>query len=170
MSQSSNRKVYAIAAMDQGRAIGFRGKLPWDAPDDLKRFSRLTKGHTVLMGRKTWDSLPEAFKPLPGRLNVVVTRTPEQFADSASATPVSSAQDYIRAFRAGKAGQGEHLWVIGGAQLYQLTSPLWDGIYLTVLSGNYPGDAWMPVFENEFDEPELEAHDGFNYMTYLRRK
>jgi dihydrofolate reductase len=170
MDQSQNRKVFAIAAMDEGRAIGFKGALPWDAPDDLKRFSKLTRGNTVLMGRKTWDSLPKSFKPLPDRLNVVVTRTPEQFGDVSLATPVSSAQDYIRAFREGKAGQGEVLWIIGGAQLYQLTSLLWDGIYLTVLAGNYPGDAWMPVFEDAFEEPQIEEHDGFAYMNYSRRK
>jgi len=165
-----SRKVYAIAAMDEGRAIGFEGKLPWDAPDDLKRFSQLTRGHTVLMGRKTWDSLPSTFKPLPKRLNVVVTRTPEQFADSASASPVSSAADYIRSFQEGRAGQGEILWVIGGAQLYQATSSLWDGIYLTVVAGNYPGDAWMPEFEQAYEEPEIERHSGFTYKNYLHKK
>ena len=166
MTSNSKRRVLAIAAMDEGRAIGFEGALPWDAPGDLKRFAKLTKGNTVLMGRKTWEALPATARPLSGRLNVVVTKDPARIDTSSGAIAVQSAQEFIDSFRQGKVGQGDILWVIGGAQIYELTRAAWDGVFLTIVAGKYPGDAWMPKFEDRFGEPEIEVHDGFSYLTY----
>ncbi|RME59658.1 MAG: dihydrofolate reductase, partial [Candidatus Dadabacteria bacterium] len=69
------KKVFAIAAMDKGRVIGCGNKIPWHLPEDLKRFSQLTKGHTVLMGKNTFFSIPEKYRPLPERLNVIASRS-----------------------------------------------------------------------------------------------
>ena len=102
-----------IWAQSTSGVIGRDGSIPWALPEDLAHFKRLTMGHTVVMGRRTWESLPVRFRPLPGRRNIVVSRNPDYRAEGAAA------DDSI------EAGLGEgQTWVIGGAQIYHLAMPL----------------------------------------------
>ena len=100
-----------IAAVARNGVIGKDNRLPWHLPADLKHFKALTTGHTVIMGRKTWESLPERFRPLPGRQNIVVTRNAGYAASGA--TVVNSLADAVAA------ASGSEAFVIGGAELYQ---------------------------------------------------
>ena len=122
--------------MDENRLIGAGGKLPWRLPNDLKYFKSLTLGKTVLMGRKTWDSLG---KPLPGRNNWVLTREAEFRSAGARTFPTLDAALAAH-------GEGE-LMVIGGAELYRQTLPLAHRIYLTSVHARLAGDTWFPEFD-----------------------
>jgi dihydrofolate reductase len=143
--------VKAISAMDQARVIGCNNQIPWKLPEDLKRFSALTRGHAVLMGRKTWDSLPEKFRPLPDRLNIVVSRHRAALAGFSGVEVFDSA---VRAIESCKRHElllpSTALWVIGGGQIYRETYPYWDEIHLSLVPGTHQGDAFFPEFEHDF--------------------
>src|SRR5688572_4076767 len=127
-----------VVAMDEGRVIGRGGTLPWRLPNDLKHFKQTTLGRTVLMGRRTWDSLH--VQPLPGRDNWVLSRDPE--FRPAGARVFATLADALAAH-----GQGE-LMVIGGADLYRQVLPRADRIYLTQVHGRIAdGDAWFPELD-----------------------
>lgn len=138
-----------VVAMDEDRLIGRANGLPWRLPDDLKHFKRLTLGKTVLMGRRTWDSLG---RPLPERENWVLTRDP------------GFAPDGARVFHALEAAlaaaQDRELMVIGGAELYRQTLPLAQRIHLTEVRARVAGgDAWFPAFDRaQFRETDSELH------------
>ena len=155
-------KFIAIAAMASNRVIGRDGKLPWHLPEDLKFFKRTTLGHPVLMGRRTSESILEAIgKPLPGRQNIVLSRTLPERADIT----------VIREFAelAALPGVTSPLYLIGGAQLYQTLLPSCDEIILTVLDQAYDGDASFPPFEDGFELKEiLGSGDGFEFRRYVR--
>lgn len=120
--------VLVVAIADNG-VIGKNGSIPWHISDDLKRFKALTLGHTVVMGRKTWESLPK--RPLAGRTNVVLTRQPEWRAEGAQT--VSSLAQAI-------AGTSGVVMVIGGGELYERALPLASRIELTEVHHNFDGD------------------------------
>ena len=160
-------RLSLIVAMDQNRLIGREGGLPWRLPNDLKRFKALTLGQTVLMGRKTWVSLPR--RPLPDRLNRVLTRNAGLDAPGAQ---VFQSLDAALAAPA----QGD-LFVIGGAALYALCLPLATRLELTVVETEAQGDTWFPPYALEdFDLVSSEAHpaDERHAFAYrflsLRRK
>lgn len=126
-----------IAALDRARAIGFGNRLPWHLPDDLKRFKALTLGKTVLMGRRTAESLGRA---LPDRKNLVLTGSGR--APFPGMLPVVSLQQAVAA------ADGAELMVIGGGEIYALTLPLADRMHLTHVDIRLPeADAWFPVFD-----------------------
>lgn len=131
--------ISLIAAMGRNRELGFGNKLPWHLPDDLKRFKKLTRGHTVIMGRKTYESIG---KPLPERKNIVVTRDPSYRA--AGCVVVNSMADALR-----EAGADSENFVIGGAEIYALALPFADKIYLTAVDAERPADAYFPEFEEK---------------------
>ncbi len=126
-------RVSLIVAVAMNRVIGDGGKLPWRFSSDLKKFKEITTGKAVIMGRKTWDSLPR--KPLPGRLNIVVSRSSAFSAEGAS---VASSVD-AALLLASQAGQGE-VMVIGGAEIYRAFLPRADRIYVTELKTAVEGD------------------------------
>lgn len=163
------RKVCAIAAMDEARVIGFNSQLPWKIPEDMKRFSQLTRGQIVLMGRKTYESLPATYRPLPERRNIIVSRGWKP--DSKSGIEIWDCPNRcIMAFRAGDLGGTQNiLWVIGGAQVYNKTVQEWDEVYLTLVAGQHVGDAFFPAFEAGFSLVEDEAHQGFRFQRYERK-
>jgi dihydrofolate reductase len=132
-------ELVLIAAMAPGRVIGKDGGLPWHVPEDMAHFRNATRGHPVIMGRKTWDSLPARFRPLPGRRNLVVTRQPAWQAAGAEAMP--SLEAALAATAAAL-----RVFVIGGAELYAATLPLADTLLLTEIDADYAGDAWFPAF------------------------
>ena len=132
--------ISAIAAIGKNRELGFRGKLPWHVPEDLKHFKETTLGRPVIMGRKTFESLGIK-KPLPGRLNIVITRNPDYAAEGALV--VSSIEDAIAEAR--KHDQ-EEIFIIGGAEIFKLAMHLIDRLYLTVIGGEFEADTFFPEY------------------------
>ena len=152
--------------MDQARVIGHNNKLPWHLPEDFKRFSKLTSGHTVLMGKNTFWSLPEKYRPLPNRQNVVVSTTMQAASEI---TIEKSPVDYINKVKKGEVKiQGDKLWVIGGEQIYRATAALWDLVELTLVKGKHEGDTIFPEFEEDFKLIHQEAATDCSYLTYSR--
>jgi dihydrofolate reductase len=125
-----------IWAEARGGVLGAGGTIPWQLPEDSARFRRLTMGQPVLMGRATWESLPERFRPLPGRENLVLTRTPGWSADGA--TVVTGIDDAVRALA------GRDAWVIGGGQVYAAFLDRADRLEVTEIDLDVPGDAFAP--------------------------
>lgn len=133
--------VSLIVARDQHGAIGRDGGLPWHLPSDLRRFRELTTGHAVVMGRKTFDSLPAAVRPLPNRRNVVLSRDPEYRPPE----PVA----VHRSLEAALEDTGGSCFVIGGAQIYALAVPLADRIYVTEVESAAGGDVFFPPLRED---------------------
>ncbi len=121
-----------------GGVIGDGGTIPWHLPEDLARFRELTTGATVVMGRRTWDSLPERFRPLPGRENIVVTRQPEWQA--AGARTAHSLEGALAL-----AGAEASVWVIGGGEIYREALPLASRLEITEVDLDVPGDTLSPL-------------------------
>jgi dihydrofolate reductase len=155
-----------IAAVARNGVIGKDNCLPWHLPADLKHFKALTTGHTVIMGRKTWESLPEKFRPLPGRQNIVVTRNAAYRAKGA--VVVASLPAAVTA------AQGEEAFVIGGAEMYAAALPLADRLQLTEIDAAFDGDTLFPASDpRQWREAAREAHcdeTGLDYafVTYER--
>src|SRR5580658_3769073 len=139
MSDSTPRISLIAAIGANNRALGKNNQLLWHIPDDLKRFKEITNGHPVIMGRKTWESLPEKFRPLPGRLNIVVTRQEHYEADGAITSP--SLED---AFEIARAEKSDELFVIGGGELYKEALPLADKLYMTIVDDEKDADVFFP--------------------------
>jgi dihydrofolate reductase len=128
-------------------------------PEDLAHFKRLTLGCPVIMGRKTWDSLPPRFRPLPGRLNIVVTRQPGWKADGATGTACLA--------RAIELAAGQPLaWVIGGAELFGQALPLADVAEVTEIDADFEGDAFAPQLGPEWKESARERHTAATGIPY----
>jgi len=172
MSQSGDRagdsfgapKIYVVAAVAANGVIGAGGKLPWHLPEDLKHFKRLTLGHPVIMGRRTWESLGRA---LAGRENIVVSRSAGFEAPGAAvATSLAGAI----ALCAGE----KVAFVIGGTELFAAALPLASGVVLTEIHRDYDGEARFPPFDrSRWREAQREAHtsaDGvrFDFVRYER--
>ena len=150
--------------MDESRVIGLHGGIPWHIPGEQKRFKELTMGQTVLMGRKTYESLPPKVRPLPGRKNVIVTRDPAYMAEA----DVEVCHDVVERLR--EAPEDENIWIIGGAEIYSATLRFWDELYLTVVNGKHEGDAWFPEFEATFDLISEETAERCVYKRFKARK
>ena len=164
-------KIAAIVAMSENRVIGKDGGLPWHFPEDLKRFSKLTSKSPVAMGRKTYESLPEAYRPLPGRTNIVFTRNSHWSAPKeviVETNPPSTSIPTIIKGLVKRHTSDKKFWIIGGSEIYKATMPLWDELYLTLVKGKYEGDAFFPEFESQFKETLREDHDDFSYINYQR--
>jgi dihydrofolate reductase len=162
-------KISLVAAVARNGVIGRDGTVPWRLGEDMQRFRELTTGHPVLMGRRTWESLPNRFRPLPGRRNVVVTRNPEWRGEGVErAGSLEEALDLVE--------DAERVFVIGGAELYASALPLADELVLTEIDADVDGDTFFPAFPRaDFEEITREAHvtsDGtaFAFVTYGRRR
>lgn len=162
-------KIIAISAMDEGRLIGADGGLPWDIQEDKRRFFHLTKGHTVLMGRKTYES-KDMPKPLPKRHNIVCTRYPSKIELEPNVSVVEDAENYLK-----NAEQHRHelpsdiIWVIGGEGIYELSLPYLDEIELTYVFGKHEGDTYFPEFEHLFKLQSEEKYDTHSYRRYVKK-
>lgn len=145
-----------IAARAQNGVIGKDGQLPWRLSDDLAFFKSVTTGKPVLMGRRTWESLP--VRPLPGRANFVLTS--DWNYDARNARVYSSFLPALNAARATAARAGaDELFVIGGAQLYERALPLADRLYLTEVDADIDGDTYFPAFApQDWAATELSSH------------
>lgn len=131
--------ISLIWAQDANGVIGRDGEIPWHLPEDLVRFRDLTTGGTVLMGRATWDSLPERFRPLPGRRNLVLTRSSGWSALGAERVPSIEAAVSLT--------HGDDLWVIGGGQVYTAAMPYADQLVVTELAEAFDGDTTAPALD-----------------------
>ncbi len=160
--------IAAVVAMDEARVIGKDGALPWHLPEDLAHFKRLTMGSVIIMGRKTWDSLPERFKPLPGRTNVVVSRSPQALTLPQGVLVADSPEGAIAAAKQ-VAPRGSTIWIIGGAELYRRTLPICDEVHLTRVVGVHEGDATFPAFEEGFLVVNQEQGERCTFLTYRRK-
>ena len=153
--------IYARAA---NGVIGKNNAMPWHLPEDLAHFKRLTQGWPVIMGRKTWDSLPPRFRPLPGRTNIVITRQADWHAPGA--VHASCLDEAITL-----GDSSEQVWVIGGAQVYALAEPLAHRIEVTEIADNFEGDAFAPVLGAHWLETSRENHVSssglkFSFISY----
>ncbi len=158
--------IFARAA---NGVIGADGALPWHLPEDMAHFKRTTLGCPVIMGRKTWDSLPPKFRPLPGRTNVVITRQTNWHENGAKpANNIPQALSICEQLRP----QPEQVWVIGGAQIYAEALPLARRAVVTEIDAAFEGDAYAPPFGPEWLETERERHTSttgleFSFVTYI---
>jgi dihydrofolate reductase len=128
--------IGAIWAQTPAGVIGRDGTMPWHLPEDLRHFADITAGHPVIMGRRTWDSLPERFRPLPGRENLVLTRSPEWSPPGAH--PIHSVDDAVAHLA------GRDAWVIGGRQVFAAWEALISVAEVTVIRVDEPGDTFAP--------------------------
>jgi len=162
-----------IVAMAQNRVIGRNNNLPWYLPGDLKYFKQATMGKPIIMGRKTWDSIG---RPLPGRMNVVITRN-EGWQAPAGTTAATSLQAALKKAEAQAELDGiEEVMVIGGGQIYAEALPLVDRIYITLVHANVEGDAYFPKVNweewNEIGREDFFASDNnpynYSFVVYQR--
>lgn len=162
MTQTLERKPLAmVAAMAKNRVIGKDGGLPWHHPEDLKHFMRVTKGHAIIMGRATYDSVG---KPLKDRRNIIVSRDRTLRAEGCEV--VDSLERALELARE----HDEEPRIIGGAQLYALALPLATRMWLTYLDEEYEGDTYFPEFDpNEWQEVERWRKDAATFVTLERR-
>lgn len=155
--------ISLIAAVAQNNCIGKDGTLPWHLPEDLKHFKKVTEGQIVLMGRKTWESLPEKFRPLPKRTNIVISRQ-ENYEVPEDVEIYNSIENALDAHK------DENIMIIGGGGIYNQTIEQADTLYITHVHKEVDGDAFFPEIENEkWEETEREDHEGFSFVTYKRK-
>ncbi len=169
MTTAPRPTLALIAALDRNGAIGRGGALLWHESDDQQHFRRVTMGCPVIMGRKTWDSLPERFRPLPGRRNIVVTRQAEWQARGA--VRAGSLDDALQL-----SGDADKVFVIGGGELYAAALPLADELVLTEIDTVFAdADTFFPAAERtpfvEITREARTAADGTRYafVTYRRQ-
>ena len=158
--------IYARAA---NGVIGKDGTMPWHLPEDLAHFKQLTLGAPVIMGRKTWDSLPPRFRPLPGRANIVVTRQ-----ENWSQTGTQRSFSLREALQIAEQSNPATVWVIGGAQIYAQALPMAQRVEVTEIAQDFAGDAHAPELGPEWLETAREAHTStsglpFAFVRYERR-
>lgn len=145
-----------IWAQARGGVIGEAGDMPWRLPEDLAHFKAITLGHPVVMGRRTWESFPERFRPLPGRDNIVITSNPDYVAPGARV--VSSLDEALAAAGALLADPSDEVWVIGGGRVYRDALPLADRLEITDIDLDASGDTVAPdPFDGEADAPWRET-------------
>jgi dihydrofolate reductase len=162
--------ITLIAAAAENNALGKNNEMIWHLPDDFKRFKKLTSGHFIIMGRKTYESLDG---PLPNRTHIIITRQ-ENYAEKVDANcciVVDSIEDAIA-----KSASEDETFVIGGGEIYKLALPLADKIELTRVHGTFEADAYFPEIDenkwnlvNEDYHPKDEKHNfDFTYQTFMK--
>lgn len=161
--------ISLIWAMDENRVIGRNNKLPWHLPEDLKFFKRVTMGHPIAMGRKTYESIG---KPLPGRENIIITRDSHYKKEGCT---VLHSIDELREYADEK---DTEVFVIGGAEIFKDILPFADRLYLTKIYHAFEGDTYFPIFDT--GQWELESREpgtrndknpyDYEYLIYKRKK
>lgn len=153
-------KISIIAAMSPNHAIGFKGRLPWNIPEDLNHFKSLTLGHTIIMGRKTFESLPHG--ALPGRKNIVLSHKKQD---------IDGCDIFLSFDEALKSCAGDDdVFIIGGASVYKEALPFASHLYLTLVDKDPPhADAFFPSIDMTiWKETKKEKHDGFSFIEFIR--
>ena len=157
-------KLHLIFARARNGVIGNKGSMPWHLPEDLAHLKKTTMGCPVIMGRKTWDSLPPKFRPLPGRLNVVVTRQSNWHADGA--LRAGSLPDALTVCKT-----CADVWVLGGAEIYVQALPFANTAVVTEIDADFDGDAYAPQFGPAWTKTQGDAQVSstgirFSFSTY----
>jgi dihydrofolate reductase len=162
-------KIVCVVAIGKNRELGNQDKLLWHIPDDLKRFRRLTSGHPIILGRKTFESIVQYLgKPLPGRTNIVITRDPNYDKGMAerSITGVLIARSLDEAIELAKEQpSSEEIHLGGGAQIYEQALPKIDKLYLTLIDAEAEADTFFPEYEGQFKKVAEEEHE-WNGLKY----
>lgn len=162
--------ISIIAAIQQkDRGLGFKNDLLYQLPEDMKFFREKTRDSVVIMGRKTWESIPEKFRPLPHRENIVVTR--DEYYDAPGGHVVHSLPEAFAC--AAKNFADKDVFVIGGGELYTQALPFADKLYLTIIDGDKPADVFFPTYEQGFKivaEEKAQSLTGpsFSFCTLMR--
>lgn len=157
-------EVVIIAAVARNRAIGKDNQLLWNIPEDMAHFKTLTAGHTVVMGRKTWESLPPRFRPLPGRRNIVISRQADYAAPGAELA--DSLENALKL-----ASTATLVFIIGGEQIYAQAMGIADRLEITEVHLEPEGDAWFPeIAAVDWEKAAKTEGAGFAFVTYRRRK
>ncbi|MDO8663439.1 MAG: dihydrofolate reductase [Candidatus Wildermuthbacteria bacterium] len=152
--------VSIIVAMGNNRVIGRNNKLPWDLPEDLEHFKKMTLGKPVIMGQRTFESIG---KVLPGRTNIILTKD-----DNFNQTGCLVAHSLEEALSLAK--DAKEVMICGGSSVYRQFLPLADRMYLTMVEGDYQGDAFFPEFDwSDWQEVERENHDKYSFITLDRK-
>lgn len=157
--------ISIVVAAADNHVIGKDNAMPWHIPEDFKHFKAVTMGKPCIMGRKTFESILESLgKPLPGRVNIIVSRKNYQHGGALTCKDLAEAID-----QASKTGSDE-ICIVGGAQIYAqaLEQGLVDIIHLTRVHQSPEGDAFFPVLGNEWKESACETHDGYSFITYRK--
>ena len=152
--------ISLIVAKSKHNVIGDKGRIPWHIPNDLKRFKELTTGKTVIMGRKTFESLPEEYKPLPNRVNIVLSTDKTYQTNCCIVT-----DDLKKALR--KAGSDKEVFIIGGEQVYKEGLRYADKIYVTEVDGEFKGDTYFPILNKNWKEVKREEKEGYRFIDYV---
>lgn len=164
------QEIALVAALSYNNVIGSNGQIPWNLRDDLKYFQQLTKGHIVIMGRKTWDSLPK--KPLKDRINIVVTTQPH--AVGVGSFDVISAANYDEALQCAEKislADNKKIFVIGGSSAYNHFLPLAQHLYLTHVNARLDGDTFFPQYNPRLWKVEdvaranASARNDYSFVT-----
>lgn len=170
-SAAAEPPITLIAAVAANGVIGVDGGMPWHLPADLRRFKRLTMGNPVIMGRRTYESIAaELDGPLPGRMNIVLSRSdPTLHEGTVVVDSVDAAVAEARAAIELDDG-AEEIFVVGGASVYEQLLPRADRLVLTELEAAYEGDTRFPAFDEEqWVETYRENHEAFAFVEYERR-
>ncbi|NJN41358.1 MAG: dihydrofolate reductase [Flammeovirgaceae bacterium] len=164
--------ISLIAAVSKNRVIGRNNDLPWHLPDDMKYFMKTTSGHHVIMGRKNYQSIPEKFRPLPNRTNIVVTR--QSIFEAPGCTIANNINESLNIARV--AGEKE-VFIIGGAEIYIEGIAIAEKLYLTEINATINGDTYFPEFDKTKwieESRKHHAHDerhhySFDFVVYKRK-
>ncbi|HIJ10783.1 TPA: dihydrofolate reductase [Candidatus Woesearchaeota archaeon] len=156
--------ISLIVGMTYSHVIGKEGGLPWHLPEDLQNFKKLTSSNVVIMGRKTYDSLPPKYRPLPNRVNIVISRTMEEQEGVVVARSVEDALQKGKEF-------GKEMFVIGGATIYDQMLSFVDTMYISYVDQEYEGDTFFPKFnKGEFSVQNTQKFSDFTIITYKRKQ
>jgi len=164
--------ISLIAALTKNNVIGKNKDLPWHLPDDMKHFMQTTQAHHVIMGRKNYESIPDKFRPLPNRTNIVVTRQKDFSAPGCHI--VNSIEEGIAMARAARE---KELFIIGGSEIYSQSIPYADQLYLTEIDTILEGDTYFPSFNrDEWQELSRTHHEAdarhlyaFDFVIYKKK-
>lgn len=164
-----------VAACASNRVMGAAGGLPWDLPEDMKFFRDTTKGHVMIMGRKTFDSFKG--RALPNRYHIVITRDPKAFSfPSTHKSPVVFVQSLEEAIEHAKpltSTWGEEVFIIGGGEIYRQSLKVSDKVLLTLIHQDFEGDTFFPEIDEQVftltERKEVSGNIPFSFLTYVRK-
>lgn len=157
-------ELHIIVAMTEDYVIGKDGGIPWRIKQDMELFKKLTMGNTVIMGRRTWESLPQKFRPLPGRNNIIVSSTMGEVEGARVCRSLEEGMEIAEEY-------GKEVFCIGGAQLYGAALPVADFLHISMVKLKYGGDTLFPkVNWDEWSLVKREEFEEFIYGEYSRRR
>lgn len=158
----NNQEIIIIAAVAKNRVIGRDNQLLWSIPEDMKHFKELTQGHPVIMGRKTWESIPVKFRPLPNRKNIIISRQTDFI--SPGGYLAHSLDEALS-----KVIDSPTVFIIGGGEIYAQAMTIATRLEITEVKQEPDGDAWFPEIDLTYWKKEKEVYrEGYSFVTYVR--